>query len=344
MFALIRSRRLSATFSLVQEGFLHINANSCACAFYLQHGIGAWYTGYLSSQRLTNFLMRLLLPLSILKFALFTIARIVNVTIDDTYGDELTGAMPDYGSDCTHGFPPCDPDCGPGCSRDCEHGPLLDPDAYHTCMDGGFGSRILFDFEVYVIVKLHCWLHQTTPRSAIYLYHHANAAVGMYAVIAIDGIVQTNYSWAVQEDAYAWWWYNVSLFSKTDLSAGKHNVTIESSRILFDFANYRWELIYLKVSDSLNRGGGSTEIPDTPDTSSSMLISTAASVSSTSSSPAPSTSSRRNLAGPIAGGIIGGFVLLIVLFATVLWVRRRQDTRQADAIRIGREMSEPVDG
>ena len=61
----------------------------------------------------------------------------------------------------------------------------------------------------------------------------------MYAVIAIDGIVQTNYSWAVQEDAYAWWWYNVSLFSKTDLSAGKHNVTIESSRILFDFANYR---------------------------------------------------------------------------------------------------------
>ena len=113
---------------------------------------------YLSSQRFTNFLMRLLLPLLILKFASFTIARIVNVTIDDTYGDELTGAMPDYGSDCTHGFPPCDPDCGPGCSRDCEHGPLLDPDAYHTCMDGGFGSRILFDFEGYVIVKLHCWL------------------------------------------------------------------------------------------------------------------------------------------------------------------------------------------
>ena len=61
----------------------------------------------------------------------------------------------------------------------------------------------------------------------------------MYAVIAIDGVVQTNYSWPAQEKDFAWWWYNVTLFSKTDLSAGKHNVTIESSRILFDFANYR---------------------------------------------------------------------------------------------------------
>ena len=57
---------------------------------------------YLSSQRFTNFLMRLLLPLLILKFASFTIARIVNVTIDDTYGDELTGAMPDYGRSEEH--------------------------------------------------------------------------------------------------------------------------------------------------------------------------------------------------------------------------------------------------
>jgi hypothetical protein len=60
----------------------------------------------------------------------------------------------------------------------------------------------------------------------------------MYAVIKIDGLVQTNYTWTSREDAYDWWWYNVTLFTKTDLSPGTHNVTIDSSRIVFDFANY----------------------------------------------------------------------------------------------------------
>lgn len=107
--------------------------------------------------------MILLLLILILKFASFTIARVVNVTIDDTYGDELTGTVPDYESDCTQGFP----DCGPGCSVDCEHPPLLPSyETYHTCLNGGFGSRILFYFERYVIIKLHCWLPLCSSNDA----------------------------------------------------------------------------------------------------------------------------------------------------------------------------------
>jgi len=93
--------------------------------------------------------------------------HVATMTIDDTHGDKLTGTVPDYGSDCTQGFPPCNPDCGPGCSVDCEHAPLLpNYETYHTCLNGGFGSRILFYFEGYVIIKLHCWLPLRSPNDA----------------------------------------------------------------------------------------------------------------------------------------------------------------------------------
>ncbi|TFK55643.1 hypothetical protein OE88DRAFT_643167 [Heliocybe sulcata] len=232
--------------------------------------------------------------LSLLHRCLLARATITNRTIDDQYGDEVSGLQPNYspaaawnqGSSCT------------GCSIHADSGQAYRGtwhDSTHT--PGDPEPRVVqLSFNgtaIYAYCILANYIQYTTTLTNL--------------TFRLDGMsVGKNYVHVPTTSTS--FQYNVPVYANDSIPNGEHTLEIEatgdtnSSLVLFDYATYTYN---------------------------SDLAQTSASASATAS-PSPtntasSSSKHSNHIGAIVGGVVGGVALLALLgLGAVLYSRRRR--------------------
>ncbi|KAJ7841042.1 hypothetical protein B0H14DRAFT_3694851 [Mycena olivaceomarginata] len=238
------------------------------------------------------------------------LAASVNRTIDDTFGDPATGALPTLGptgwfDDFCKVFLPLAVDCPTG------HWAPDKKDAFNQTYHFTYSAA---DFLTLQFTGTAIYVGRLAGRDLLHSWDGGPAKVQHGDLGGLPALPA----------------YNVLLYSETGLDNATHNLTIQPLKgqlLFFDYAVYTFE-----------------EPDPTPSESSSALIPIAATASASSSSaptgvssssdPGPgviAASKQAKLAGPIAGGILGGLALLAALGFLFFLVARRRRRREAAA-------------
>ncbi|KAF7369097.1 hypothetical protein MVEN_00236800 [Mycena venus] len=240
------------------------------------------------------------------------LAASVNRTIDDTFGDSATGLNPTFGPS--------------GWQADdfCIFVPFP-----MKCGDWAPNDSFTFNHTYHFTYSASTYLSLQFTGTAIYVYtlvinstEHGlgnEAAFGGAGFAAqVDG-GQTEVGQIDPTEVTILPAYDVLLYSKIGLENTTHNLTIrpvESELLFFDYAVYTFE-----EPDS---------VPSSSSSSGPTLVSASTSFSpssptaTSSSFPAIAAVKKKKLAGPIAGGVIGGLILLGALGLLLYCVGRRR--------------------
>ncbi|KAI0337065.1 hypothetical protein BDW22DRAFT_1433646 [Trametopsis cervina] len=243
--------------------------------------------------------------LLLLVYALFVQAIRVNRTIDDTYGDLITGVTPQYSATFNPGQ-----DC-PGCSAQPDPASAFLRSWHDATHDSDRPQNLTLNITFSGIAIYVFFIMEDQVRPFI------TSATSMD--IVLDGLFATTFTHAPSN--LTDYEYNVCVYSNDNLPAGQHTVSLISngppSLMLFDYANY-------------------TVDTESPSSSNSISLSTIFSSHSTSNgasptigpippttSSAPASTQQSWVVPTIAAvlGGIGGITLTIVCF---LFLRRRK--------------------
>ncbi|TFY53522.1 hypothetical protein EVJ58_g9404 [Rhodofomes roseus] len=230
---------------------------------------------------------------------------LTNRTIDDYYGDSVTGLQPQYRSGSAWNY---GPQC-PGCFIQPAADETFDQswhDVTASPNDPG-PSNVTLTFTGTAV-----WVYGVVPNYVQYATTFVNVS------FELDGKVAGLYTHVPSTSTS--YEYNVTLFSNTGLANTQHTLVIspqrepDTSYMAFDWAQYT------STSSTASGGGSSsTSVVQSPSQSASGFTST--------SSHAP--------VGAIVGGVIGGLGLL-ALVILVLLLHRRYRHGGLDKIRIVR--------
>ncbi|KAH9829640.1 uncharacterized protein C8Q71DRAFT_717950 [Rhodofomes roseus] len=241
---------------------------------------------------------------------------LTNRTIDDYYGDSVTGLQPQYRSGSAWNY---GPQC-PGCFIQPAADEAFDQswhDVTASPNDPG-PSNVTLTFTGTAV-----WVYGVVPNYVQYATTFVNVS------FELDGKVAGLYTHVPSTSTS--YEYNVTLFSNTGLANTQHTLVIspqrepDTSYMAFDWAQYTYDVTTSSSTGSSTSstasGGGSssTSVVQSPSQSASGFTST--------SSHAP--------VGAIVGGVIGGLGLL-ALVILVLLLHRRYRHGGLDKIRIVR--------
>ncbi|EJF59406.1 hypothetical protein DICSQDRAFT_128273 [Dichomitus squalens LYAD-421 SS1] len=245
-------------------------------------------------------------PLSLL----FTRATslLVNVTVDDTFGDPTTGAIPQY--------LPNDP---PGTIGAWHAGNSTETDDWST---SHWTPGVLDLFKIYN----QTW-HASTPANgpAQVVVSFTGTAVYVYDVVpnmvfetvttsnmtfAIDGSVLGNFTHSPDPSGEIL--YNQLVYSNTELEPATHTIVISAegenhSFILFDYLIYTTE----SSDETPSRSSSQTSSSSSSTASSTVFVTTTVSPSS------------RVPLGAVLGAVFGGVVLLLATLIGAYFLLRR---------------------
>lgn len=264
---------------------------------------------------------RLSPPMSPIALALLlgslVLARLVNVTIDDTRGDERTGRMPEYTSvnhwNARNASTQC-PTCG---AR--PDGTQAFDQTWHdeTTFPGQIPSNVSFSFNG-TILYIYCILADNFDVTV----EHKDTRLAFYLDHSPEPIKQFHHAPDLTVYGFI---YNQLVFKDDTLSAGEHTMLVSNwadgesgSLVLFDYAIYSTE----EADDSATSDSESD--PPAPQTSGAPI--TPPGGGSHDNDP-----SRINV-GAVVGGSVGGTVAVILLVATACWAyvhRRRRRNAEA---------------
>ncbi|KAF7369098.1 hypothetical protein MVEN_00237000 [Mycena venus] len=240
------------------------------------------------------------------------LAASVNRTIDDTFGDPATGLNPTFGPS------------GWRANNFCKFVPI-----HMKCGDWAPNDSFTFKHTYHFTYSASTYLSLQFTGTAIYVYtllinstEHGlgnEAAFGGAGFTAqVDG-GRTEVGQIDPTEVTILPAYNVLLYSKIGLENTTHNLTIrpvESELLFFDYAVYTFEEPDSAPSSSSSSG------PTLVSVSTSFSPSSPSAASS--SFPAIAAVKKKKLAGPIAGGVIGGLILLGALGLLLYCVGRRR--------------------
>ncbi|EJD35756.1 hypothetical protein AURDEDRAFT_117256 [Auricularia subglabra TFB-10046 SS5] len=248
-------------------------------------------------------------------------ARLVNVTIDDTRGDERTGRTPQYTSVHLWNARSAADQCTTCGAR--PDGTQAFDETWHdeTTFPGQLPSNVSFTFNggvlyIYCILANNINVQHKDTRLAFYLDESPQPVQQFHRApdLAVDGFI-----------------YNQLVFKDDTLSDREHTMLVSNwadgdsgSLVLFDYAIYSTE----------------EENPAPPGTD------TDPSPTNTQSTPGPSStngdrsSSSVNL-GAVVGGSVAGAVAAILLLAAIFWSysRRRRQSYATSAPSISTSMA-----
>ncbi|KAJ7319035.1 hypothetical protein DFH08DRAFT_819470 [Mycena albidolilacea] len=255
------------------------------------------------------------------------LAASVNRTIDDTFGDPATGALPTLGptgwfDDFCEVFLPLAVDCPTG------HWAPDKKDAFNQTYHFTYSAA---DFLTLQFTGTAIYVYTLVINSTQHHLGLEGAFGGAGFTAQLDGgpakVQHGDLNGLPALPAY-----NVLLYSKTGLENTTHSLTIRPLKgqlLFFDFAVYTFEEPDLTPSAS-----SSALIPIGPTLAASASSLSAPTGVSSSSDPGPgvlAASKQAKLAGPIAGGILGGLALLGALGFLLFLVARRRRRREAAA-------------
>ncbi|KAI0347309.1 hypothetical protein BDW22DRAFT_1425354 [Trametopsis cervina] len=235
----------------------------------------------------------------------------VNYTIDDQYGDEITGRLVEYS-------PASRWSQGNGCAG-CAAKPDPNSTFRNTWHDGSFSPgrdiqplTLTFKFN----------------GTGVYLFNVLNKLVLTDVNVIVDERPPTRFTIIPNIDEY--YEYNVPVFALDSLDYGEHTVTLSASRsnytiVLFDYAMYTTPNVTAVPTLSASPTSAQTSAPTTAG----------------AGSITGSSSHKPNI-GAIVGGITGGIIFFILILALAFWwIRRRyepstvtpyEDPRRRDVI------------
>ncbi|EPS98618.1 hypothetical protein FOMPIDRAFT_1017517 [Fomitopsis schrenkii] len=239
------------------------------------------------------------------------IGTATNRTIDDNYGDSVTGAKPTYSDGWNY---------GPDCSK-CYVQPVVSDTfdrSWHDVTaspDDPAARDIMLTFTGTAV-----WVYGIVPN------YVQSATTLINISFELDG--QTTGSFVhvplLTED----YEYNVTLYSNTALENVQHTLVMTPQRqtnasyMAFDWAQYTFEDVPATTSSrsaqtTTSSGGDQTTNTGTSSTSTGALV------PSTSVHAGSQRSSHTTPAGAIAGGVVGGIVLIVLLVVAALLYHRR---------------------
>ncbi|KZT64252.1 hypothetical protein DAEQUDRAFT_760036 [Daedalea quercina L-15889] len=238
-------------------------------------------------------------------------AEATNRTIDDEYGDVVTGAKPTYSDSSWNYGPEC-----PGCYVQPVAGETFDQSWHDTTASPTDPAprNVTISFTGTAL-----WVYGVVPNYVPYATTFVNIS------FELDGKVAGTYTHAPSDNVD--YEYNVTLYSNTALANVQHTLVMTPQRepnasyMAFDWAKYTYEdaTSSSSVSSASNTLAGAT--------------------STASAAPSPTTSvatssqntSRRTPVAAIAGGVIGG-VGFLALLALLFFVYLRRRHGGADKI------------
>ena len=223
-----------------------------------------------------------------------TIASLVNRTIDDEFGDSVTGAVPTYapqgwlqGQNCT------------GCSFNSRNVDITQVfnGSWHSAMHipGNTNFNITASFSGIAVYVFNLIALQAPTNLTFYL----------------DGEVADTFFHPIQPDGAMGVQYRVPVFSKTGLSNGPHTLEIVSggtthSLTLFDYIEYT-------VDDEAG-----------PVPASTSLIASGPATPTRSMPASPSTQDSHTPVAAILGGAVGGGAAITSVLVAIYIIRRRR--------------------
>ncbi|KAF8334498.1 hypothetical protein F5887DRAFT_892651 [Amanita rubescens] len=259
--------------------------------------------------------------LTLLLFVCTTQAVLVNRTIDDTYGDGVTGQVPVYQPNGAWNGVNCS-----GCLYNPNKSLAFDGTWSAATYNPGLNNmNITFSFTGVAIWIFFILQNANDVPSGI----TSNTACNF----TLDGLlVHTYYSPQPSEIAPGYQ-YNVSAYSSQNLRNDKHTLVISTNDypinvyLNFDYAIYTY--VYSVIAPSALRADNTTSSTSAPSSAGSTTTSAPSSTSSvtgTSGSAAAHNSSSNNLnnVGIIVGCVLGGLALV----ATLILFRRSRIKRK----------------
>ncbi|KAG6880238.1 hypothetical protein C0992_003004 [Termitomyces sp. T32_za158] len=231
-------------------------------------------------------------------------AAVTNRTIDDTYGDLVTGEKPLYDPNPWQG-----PDCG-GCAIK----PPTENAFMHTY------SAFTYMEEVSPSMSVQFSFQGTAVYVYFILANSVNDGVTTETLcdFLLDGVNAGTFH-HIPNSSHAYE-FNALAFSKTNLPHNNHTLIISTSGVnrhlftSFDYANYTFDDTVLTPSAS----SSATQQP------------------STTSIPTPSDTPHSAPVGVIVGGTVGGVLILGIILFIFLFLHRRR--RRHFALSAGQNM------
>ncbi|KZT64255.1 hypothetical protein DAEQUDRAFT_741413 [Daedalea quercina L-15889] len=238
----------------------------------------------------------------------------MNKTIDDFYGDSVTGTKPSY----TEGWA-----YGPNCTT-CTVTPDVD-----DLFDRSWHEVTAFSTDPYpenVTISfsgIAIWVYCVVPN---FTNHSTGAISSVNVTFQLDGEMH-GYYMHQPDGTDATFLYNVTVYSNTSLESGQHTLVMTPQALVggtylgFDWAQYT---------------SGDIPMNSTSATSGLTSPTTGSPLSAVTAPVVPGSKSHRSV-GAIAGGVIGGVMgaLVIILLAFVL--RRRARKRKVSTTVIDEE-------
>ncbi|KAF9014186.1 hypothetical protein BDQ17DRAFT_1419092 [Cyathus striatus] len=242
----------------------------------------------------------------------FTLASLVNYTIDDTLGDSRTQQLPMYfpaTGDVWEGILCYGSTIRPNPSKAFEGTYTAATYRYQSMQN----ASIIMEFEGIAIYVLFILPNRQGP----------NADTTTMVNFTVDGQIIGNFTHTADlsiDDIL----YNQTVFGMTGLSNGIHQLVISASDldinvyINFDYA------IYTHVDDADVSSSASSSTDPTP-----LPMYSTSSVAGSNASESDS-SSRSTPVGAVVGGTIGGVILIGGMLAFFLWKRQSRRKDQDD--------------
>ncbi|EPT06108.1 hypothetical protein FOMPIDRAFT_1021181 [Fomitopsis schrenkii] len=220
-------------------------------------------------------------------------AASTNATIDDNYGNSVTGDKPTYSNDWNYG-----PEC-PTC--------YIQPDKTKTYEQSWHdvtaslkdlsARNVSFSFNGTAI-----YIYGILPPPVQYTTTYVNVSV------QLDGQVVGRFEH--HNTGQTGYQYNVTVYQNTSLEHGVHNVVITARRdvnasyFAFDWAQYTYD----------------------PDHSTASTTSSTSPITPTTDSSTAQKRRSHSSVGPIVGGVVGGIAaVFLAILAFIFWRRRTQD-------------------
>ncbi|KZT69026.1 hypothetical protein DAEQUDRAFT_765805 [Daedalea quercina L-15889] len=251
-------------------------------------------------------------------------AAVTNRTIDDEFGDSITGRPPYYGSSGWNYGPSC-----PGCKaqpapEDVFMGSWHDTTS--TTPSDGPAHTVSITFNGTAV-----WVYCIVPNNIPHTTTFVNIS------ISLDGEVVGSYAHEADTKSEAYI-YNVTVYSNTHLTNTQHVVTLtamqdpDASMLLFDWAEYTHDDDDDEKMTTLTITATSTIVPSSRSTEHEIASSSSPPASASSKAAVPSASGKAQggsdasrwkviLVGCLVGG--GGASAIGVLAAALLFRRRR---------------------
>ncbi|KZT06160.1 uncharacterized protein LAESUDRAFT_759685 [Laetiporus sulphureus 93-53] len=224
-----------------------------------------------------------------------------NFTIDDEYGDSVSGLQPIYQPSWNYG-----PQC-PGCAIQPEKDKTFDQTWHDTTIHpGDQPHNVTLMFNGTAI-----WVYCIIPNSQ----KHITTFVSL--TLELDG----DYVGAFSHQSDDYMSYNVTVYSNTSMENREHTLVmtlqndVDASVALFDWAQYTYDTEPEVISSStfsISSTSSSTYSESStrtyePNTSRVMSFFTSSSIPALTSSK-----SSKSPTGAIAGGIVGGISVLVL--------------------------------